>query len=172
MGRKVVYWMDTQTERAVWQRVRGPGGMTAEEAVLPERLEALILEQRVDAAELRALSGSLRGQGRAALNRLANRAEARAGELTTLHYLLTGRQLRLRAPKPQRPGPLPEALRQACLRSRQNERSFAALGGEFSDYASDFSRFSREAKDQTGTLMQLLQTAVRAQGPRRSSELR
>ena len=39
--------MDLQSEQAVWRRVKGPGP-GAEEALLPERLEALILEERTD----------------------------------------------------------------------------------------------------------------------------
>ena len=46
-GKVVRLMMEKQTEQEIWRRVRGPGGPTAEEAILPERLEALIVEQRL-----------------------------------------------------------------------------------------------------------------------------
>ena len=148
--------MDLQTEQAVWARVKGPGGMTAEEAVLPERLEAMILEQRADAASLRALARRMRGQGSATLAKLAERNTARARKLTTLHYLLTGRKLRLQTPKPQKPDPLPEALRAAWLRTRQAARAYDALREEFSDYAEDFADYAMDAKTDGRTLEGIL----------------
>ena len=99
--------MDHETERAVWQRVRGPGQLSAEEALLPERLERLILEQQIDAGSLRQLSARLRGPERASLARMAAEQENQARELTTLHYLLTGRRLRLKVPKPPLTADLP-----------------------------------------------------------------
>jgi len=153
--------MDMKTEQAVWARVKAPGGMTAEEAVLPERLEALILEQRADASFLRALARQVRGQGSAALSRLAERSMTRARKLTTLHYLLTGRKLRLQAPKPQTAGPLPEALRAAWLRSRQAARAYDALREEFSDYAEDFADYATDAKADSRSLESLLRQQMR-----------
>lgn len=153
--------MDLQTEQAVWQRVKAPGALTAEEAVLPERLEALILEQRADAASMRMLSRRMRGQGSTALARLAGRCEARAQRLTTLHYLLTGRRLRIQTPKLPTPGPLPEALRAAWLRSKQAAKSFDALRAEFSDYAEDFADDAMEAKNDGRTLESLLRQQMR-----------
>ena len=160
MGGKVVRKMDLQTEQAVWRRVKGPGGMTAEEALLPERLEALILEQRTDAASLQALSRRLRGQGSVALSRMAQRVEARAQRLTTLHFLLTGRRLRLQAPKLPKPDPLPEALRGAWLRNRQTVRAFEALREEFSDYAEDFADFAADGKTDGRMLEELLRQQI------------
>ena len=153
--------MDLQTEQAIWARVKETGGMTAEQAVLPERLEALILEQRADAASLQALSRRMRGQGSAALGRMARRCEARAQKLTTLHYLLTGRRLRLQAPKRPPQGPLPEALRQAWLRNRQTVRAFASLGEEFSDYAEDFGAAAADSRTDGRTLEGLLRQQMR-----------
>ena len=153
--------MDLQTEQAVWSRVKGPGGMTAEEALLPERLEALVLEQRAEAARLRALSGRVRGQGSAALARMARRSDARAGSLTALHYLLTGRRLRLQTPRLPKPGPMPEPLREACLSTRQTARAFEALSREFSDYAEDFGGYAAEVKSDARVLTELLKDQLR-----------
>ena len=153
--------MDLQTEQEVWRRVKGPGPVTAPEALLPEKLEALILEQRTDAAALRDLSRRLRGQGSAVLNREAGRTEARVRELTTLHYLLTGRQLRLRTPPPVPGGPLPEGLRTLCLRLRQTTRACESLGEEFSDYAREFEGFAADARTQVRVLTQVLQSQLR-----------
>lgn len=153
--------MDLQTEQAVWARVKQPGAVTAEQAVLPERLEALILEQRVDAASLQALSRRVRGQNAAALSRMARRTEARAQKLTTLHYLLTGRRLRLRAPKLPNASPLPEALREAWLRNRQASRALDALREEFSDYADDFAEAAANTRSDARTLEGLLRQQMR-----------
>lgn len=154
--------MDLQTEQAVWRRVKGPGGMTAEEALLPERLEALILEQQADAASLQALSRRMRGQASAALSRMAQRTNARAQRLTTLHYLLTGRRLRLQTPKLPRPDPLPEALREAWLRTRQAAKAYDALREEFSDFAEEFADDGAEVKSSGRTLEGLLRQQMQA----------
>ena len=148
--------MDQQREQAVWQRVRGPGGLTAEEAVLPERLEALILEQQADAAMLQALSGRVRGAGRAALSRAAAGTRTQARELNTLHYLLTGRMLRLQTPPLPKAAPLPEALREACLRLRRSAQAFESLKAEFADYWEEFTRFAGQTHARSRALLRLL----------------
>ena len=148
-------------EQAVWRRVQGGSPIRAEEALLPERLEAMIVEQQADAAELGALSRRLRGPSGGALVRQARQAEARVRWLTTLHYLLTGRRLRLQGPKPSpKPAPLPEALRGACLRAQQSERAYRALGEEFSDYAGAFSQKAAEASALGRTLLNALQAQL------------
>lgn len=156
-GKVVRLMMEKQTEQEIWRRVRGPGGPTAEEAILPERLEALIVEQRADAAALRELSGRLRGPQAAALSRMAVQAGKRAQELTTLHYLLTGRRLRLQTPRRPSLGPLPEALRATWLRMRQTERAFAGLQTEFSAYEDDFGHYVLELRANSRTLAATLQ---------------
>ena len=157
--------MDLQTEQAVWRRVKAPGGMSAEEAVLPERLDALILEQRADSATLRALSRQIRGQGSATLSRMAQRTEARTQKLTTLHYLLTGRRLRLQNPKLPPTGPLPEALREAWLRNRQAARAYDALREEFADYAEAFSVYAADVKSDGRALEGILRQQMRESAP-------
>ena len=152
--------MDLQTERAVWQRVKSPGGITAEEAVLPERLEGLVVQELSDASALRFAARRIRGQGSAALNRAAAKTDARVRELTTMHYLLTGRRLRLKAPPHGPAKPLPEALRELTLRSRQSARTYESLQAEFSEYARDFARFAADARAQTQILTQTLQTQL------------
>lgn len=153
--------MDLQTEQAVWRRVKGNDSVTAEEALLPERLEALILEQRTDAAALQALSRRLRGQGSASLAQIVRRTQARVRKLTALHYLLTGRRLRLQTPAIPRPDPLPEALRAAWLRNRQTVRAFEALREEFTDYGEDFADWAAETRSDGRTLAGLTGDAVR-----------
>jgi len=155
--------MDLQTEQAVWRRVRGPGGVTAREALLPEKLEALILEEQSRAQELRALSGRMNGPQRGRLSRIAARSEARSRSLGALHYLLTGRRLRLqKAPLP-RPAPTPEALRQAALSLREAVRSYESLAREFEDYAQDFSRYADETRSQLAAVTDILQSRLTAE---------
>lgn len=150
--------MDLQTEQAVWRRVKGPGAATAEEALLPERLEALVLQEQTDAARLQSLAKRIKGQGSGVMNRIAAETEARARELTALHYLLTGRRLRLKTPPPGAPGPLPEALRELCLRMEQTAKAYRSLEAEFSDRAELFARFARQSREQAGRLLSQLQS--------------
>lgn len=160
LWRKVVRRMDLQTEQAVWRRVKGPGAITAEEALLPERLEALILEEQADAAALRSLSRRMGGQGSAVLSRVAAGTEARARELTTLHYLLSGRRLRLKTPPAVLKGPLSETLRQTCLRLEQTAKAYGSLEKEFANRAELFSRYARQAREQVRSLMTQLQKTL------------
>lgn len=149
--------MDQQSEQAVWRRVRGPGELTAEKALLPERLEALVLEEGALAEWLGSLAQSVRGPGNGVLSRLALQTRQRARGLSALHYLLTGRRLRLRTPRPPKPGPLPEALRDAVLRTRQANRAYQSLEREFEDEAGDFRRYARQTEDNARSLTALLQ---------------
>ena len=145
--------MDLQTEQAVWRRVKGPGAVTAEEAVLPERLEALILQEQADAAALRTLARRMGGQENAVLTRAAAGTEARARDLTALHFLLTGRKLRLKTPPVNPPGPLPEALRELCLRLEQTAKTYRSLEAEFAERAELFGRFARQSREQARSLL-------------------
>lgn len=153
--------MTRETEQAIWSRVRGPGAMNAETALLPERLEQLILDQKRNAAQLRQLSRRLSGPGRAQLARMAGESDDRARELTAVHYLLTGRRLRLQ-PKPEPlPRDLPEALRTASLRQQEAARSFAALAGDFSDWSETFSRMGRDSRSMLERITRLLRAQMR-----------
>lgn len=152
--------MDMQTERAVWRRVNGNGGLPAEEALLPERLEALILQERGDAACLRMLANRMGGQGSRAMLQIAASTETRVRELVTLHFLLTGRRLRLQTPPCGRPGDPVEALRAACLRMEQTSRSYERLGEEFSRRAEQFSKYARQSREQSRRLMAQLQNRL------------
>lgn len=161
MGRKVVRSMNLQTEREIWRRVKGPGGIAAEEALLPERLEALITEERSLAVSLRSLTPRLRGPQRGELTRIAARAEGRARGLTTLHYLLTARRLRLPPPRPGKPGPLPEALREACLRLRETAKAYESLRGEFSSCGEELNGYSTQTAADARALTVLLERQLR-----------
>lgn len=148
--------VNPETEREVWSRVLAPGQMTAEEALLPERLETLIsLEQR-NAAELRAVSARLNGRDRTAFLRMAARDEARAAELRGTYYLLTGRKIRLSGRGEPLPRDLPEALRMLWLRRREMERSYGDLSRDFSAYAGTFDRFSAETRRQMDRISAVL----------------
>lgn len=148
--------MDQSTEQAVWRRVKGPEPMTAEEALLPERLEALIQEQRGDGALLEALSRRMGGGQGTRLRSMAAGTGSRVRELTTLHYLLTGRRLRPRPAGPPPRGPVTELLRTAALRARQAAAAYRALGGEFQSWQEDLSRMARASETQARALTALL----------------
>ncbi len=149
--------MDRETEQEIWRRVRQPGSMNAEDALLPERLENLILEQKVSAHGIRTLAARLSGAERQVFLRMAAENENRARELTTLHYLLTGRRLSLKPTEVPIPKLLPEAFREAYYRQQQSARDFQNLSREFSGYGELFDRLCGEAKRQSGLIMQALQ---------------
>lgn len=156
LGGKVGCCVEARKEQEIWRRVRGGAAPGAAEALLPERLEALILEQRADAAAMRALAGRMRGPASGRLRSGAAALEHRARELRGLHYLLTGRRLRPQSPPLRLPEPPAEALRQLCLRQREAARSFGALGEEFRDFAGDFDAWAGQAREQAGALLRLL----------------
>ena len=137
--------MNQETEQNVWRRVQGGNSLPADRALLPERLEQMYLEQRMLAESLGDLARRSGGSDRAVLNRLASENADRARELRTLHYLLTGRQLKLKLPREPGREPMEEALRRAYQAQRQAARSFRLLEREFSEYEEDFSAMAREA---------------------------
>lgn len=149
--------MDRETEQEIWRRVRQPGSMNAEEALLPERLEDLILEQRLNAGGLKTLAGRMTGTERQVFMRMASENENRASELAALHYLLTGRRLRLKQPEVPIPKPLPEALREVYFRQQQSARDFRNLAREFDGYGELFERLGAEAVRHSRLVMQALQ---------------
>lgn len=149
--------MDRETEQEIWRRVRQPGSVNAEEALLPERLENLILEQRLNANGLKTLADRMGGTDRQVFLRMSSENENRARELTTLHYLLTGRRLRLKQQEVPIPKPLPEALREVYFRQQQSARDFRNLAREFDGYGELFERLGSEAQRQSRLIMQTLQ---------------
>ena len=151
--------MDYQAEEAVWRRVRGPGP-TAEQTLLPQRLEALALELMAEEESLRRLSRRLGGSQGAAVSRLASQLRAGTRELTTLHYLLTGCRLRLKAPAPAPSGSVTEVLRLACLRAAQSARAFRSLGEEFREHAEEMNRCARDSEARQRSLTRILQSRL------------
>ncbi len=152
--------MDHQTEQAVWRRVNAVGSVTAEEALLPERLEALLLQERADAASLRQLSRSMNGTGSAAVARVAAKTEARTRTLVTLHYLLTGRRLRPQTPPCGKPGETLEALRAASLRMEQTVKTYERLAEEFPERKALFSELGCQSRGQYRALTVQIQTML------------
>ena len=88
--------MDVQQELSVWRRVQAPDRLSAEEYLLPERLEGMILSLLETGALMKRLAGRTRGRDREILLRMSARNEGMVRRLRTLHYLLTGRRLRLK----------------------------------------------------------------------------
>ena len=151
--------MDYQAEEAVWRRVRGPGP-TAEEALLPQRLEALALELMGEEEALKRLSRRLGGSQGAAVSRLASQLRAGTRDLTTLHYLLTGRRLRLKPPAAAPSGSVTEALRLACLRAAQSARAFRGLAEEFQEQAEELKRYAQDSEARQRSLTRILRSRL------------
>lgn len=141
----------------MWRRVNAAGsGLNAAQALLPEQLEGQLLAERENAQAARTLSDRMRGPERNALRRLASELDRRASELKTQYYLLTGRQLRLKTPRPTLRGTVPEELRALTLRLRQSAEACKALAAAFSSEEERFSRLERESKRQAQTVAELL----------------
>lgn len=158
--------MNHEIEQAVWQRVRGmEPPLPAAQALLPERLEALLLEEQATQAALRELSRRAPGNQRQRLQRLSARAGERSGALTTLHFLLTGRRLRIKPPLPPDRSPYPEALRTAWLRLRQTARAYTGLASEFREEARDLEAGAADAEADSRQLAALLRTGPRPPVP-------
>lgn len=152
--------MDQQSEQAVWRRVRAGESVTAEEALLPERLEAMILQERAEAASLRLLARRMGGKGSAAVPRAAAGSEARARRLLTLHYLLSGRQLRLQTPPCGKQGAVLEALREAGLRMEKTAKDYERLAEEFPQRSELFTELSAQCRAQYRALARQLQAML------------
>ena len=130
--------MDPEKEREIWRRVQRNDTLNAEETLLPQRLESDIQEQRRLSSHLLRTAGMLRGGERTVFQRMARDTASGADRLTTLHYLLTGRILRLRAlPLPPK-RPLPEELRSLYFSVRQSAKEMSALAGEFAEFSDLF----------------------------------
>ena len=135
--------MDRETEREIWKRVQSGGQIGSEEALLDERLEKTILAAKQSAADLRRVAARLNPSQRGKFLRMAAQSENSEEELTAIHYLLTGRRLKLH-PKPGRlPQELPEALRAIWMQIRDLSRDYAALSRDFSDYADSFEQMRK-----------------------------
>lgn len=133
--------------------------------MLPQRLEALIMAEQVSAGLCRAMAKGP-GPDRPVLRRLAGDAERRARELTTLHYLLTGRRLRLKLPQPPPVGSYPEQLRQQYLQQRQMDRAYDRLAREFEGYSDQFVQLQKESRQAGKTLQNLLSRQIDRPEPR------
>ena len=150
--------MNYETEQAVWRRVRGPGEeLSAGKALLPERLEALLLEEQATEAQLRALARRTGGNRSRVLQRLANRTGKRIGELSALHFLLTGRRLRLKPPAFPGKVTFPDSLRAVWLRQQQSARAYDSLAKEFREEAQELETWSSGIRADNRQLASLLQ---------------
>ena len=129
--------MNPETEREIWRRVQQTERLNAEEILLPERLETAIQEQRLLSELLVRAAQRLPKGARSGL--LQSAAQLRDGvrSLTTLHYLLTGRRLRLH-PLPTPPAePVPSELRRIWARLKKASGETALLERDFQEYAED-----------------------------------
>ncbi len=150
--------MDPNQAQAVWQRVSAPGSADTQTQIAAQRLERLIVVEQLSRAELRALADRP-GREKQSLLRLSRAAAQREQSLVTLYYLLTGRRLRLKPPKPETKGPYLERLRAAYLRRSRAEEDYASLSSDLareSDQLAALARTSGREKEQ-------LRNMIRAQ---------
>lgn len=122
-----------KTESAVWERVSARGGITAEQALLPERLAELMTEETRLAAAFFRLAGRLSGTDGTTMRRLGAQAEARTRRLRTVYFLTSGLRADLRPAEVPFYACLCEALRAQCLCILALQKKYDETAKEFPD---------------------------------------
>lgn len=145
------------TERVVWERVQSTGTITAENALLPERLTALIEGERKTAAACTQLACRLSGSAGMALRRIRAQAENRARQLTALHFLLTGKRTCIKAPQVPFHKNLCEALRENCLSMLALQEQYGKVAAEFPAHADTLDCLSLSLRNDLRTVTGILE---------------
>ena len=144
-------------ERAVWERVQSTGTLTAENALLPERLTALIEGEKKTAAECTQLACRLSGSAGMATRRIRAQAEGRARHLAALHFLLTGKRTYIKPPQIPFHKNLCEALREHCLSMLALQEQYAKVAAEFPAHAKAMDRLSLSLRNDLRTATSILE---------------
>ena len=149
-----------ETDRQIWARVRESGTLTAEQALLPERLTALMAQEKTLAAACRQLEARLFGTGCNAVRRIRAQSENRVRRLKTQMYLRSG----LRADPQSSSTPfyalLCEALRAACLLAQTLQTQYLKTAEEFPGEAEMLSPLAAELGCNLKMLTALLQRSL------------
>ena len=153
--------MDPETEREIWRRVRQNDRLNAEEILLPEKLEESIQERQMLTDLLVRTAQSLSKGERTALLRISAQLRSGIRELTTLHYLLTGRRLKL--PPGQLPpkAPIREELRALYFRLRRAAKNSDLLSKDFSEYEKEFREDAQVLRRAERTIAGILKGKLR-----------
>ena len=153
--------MDPETEREIWRRVRQNDRLNAEEILLPEKLEESIQERQMLTDLLVRTAQSLSKGERTALLRISAQLRSDIRELTTLHYLLTGRRLKL--PPGQLPpkAPIREELRALYFRFRRAAKNSDLLSKDFSEYEKEFREDAQVLRRAERTIAGILKGKLR-----------
>ena len=121
-----------KTESAVWERVSARNDLTAEQALLPERLTELMTAETQLAAAFFRLARRLPGADGALMRRLGVQAEARTRKLRTACFLLTGMRSEPHPAEVPFYAAVCEALRAQCLLLIALQKKYDETAREFS----------------------------------------
>lgn len=144
--------------KAVWQRVQaGRDTLTAEEALLPERLSQHIMGEKGDSQAYRRLALRFQGQDSAALRRMAEEESGHARELNALYYMRTGRRTDLRPREEPQPADRLQALRGRYLEELSGAAGYAQAARDFPAYGEMFQRLSQAEHRHSQALLEILQ---------------
>lgn len=146
-----------QTEHAVWARVTERGGMTPEQALLPERLSMLIAHERGNADACRQLSARLSGADSVLMRRLRAQTENRVRRLNALYFLVSGLRPNIKAERTPFHTERCDALREAYLSVYAQQNRYRKTASEFPAYADALSGFASELQQNLQTVSQILQ---------------
>lgn len=164
---------EKQTQR-VWSRVMNaqavsaaaletdqtPGTADPADALTPEKLLALIADERADSALYAHLASRMKGRAQAELRRLSQQEACHARKLAAVYFLKTGRK----ACPDRLPAPcvtcINETLRQRYYEEHEAHTAYAALAEQAGTYRCLFQTLSEEECAHAQTLLCLLQTCL------------
>ena len=143
-----------KTESAVWERVNARDGITAEQALLPERLAELMMGEAQLAAAFSRLAGRLSGADGAMMRRLRAQGESRVRRLRTEYYLLSGMRADIRPPEVPFYPSICEALRAQC-------QSLLTLQKKYDETAREFPACAALPEESRAALRQTRSAVIR-----------
>lgn len=145
--------MSEQNDRLIWERVTAKNNLTAEQALLPEYLIALITKEKNCAAAYHQLAARLSGAESNTMRRLKAQAENRVRQLNTHYFLLTGMRAGVKPETVPFHSELCDALREQCL-------SMLALQTQYEKTLCDFPTHTDALKPLSAELRQNLRTVT------------
>lgn len=152
--------MNRQAERAVWDRVIACPSLTAEQALLPERLSELMTQERAFADACTQLAARLTGADSAALRRLRAQAMTRQQQLNALRFLYTGLRSELRPAHVPFHSSVCDALREAGLQLLAVKAAYEKTAAEFSAQREALEQLCTQVRQATQTVMGILQRSL------------
>lgn len=149
--------LDRQTEHSVWERVGARPCLTAAQALLPERLTALMQREITGAAACRQLAARLSGTDGASLRRLQAQAQARVRQLNALRFLYTGLRAEIKPANIAFHSAVCDALREEGLLLAALQEQYEKTAEEFPTQAEQLTALCTQVRQNLRSLTDVLQ---------------